>query len=349
MLVKSYIRMLNKIQAGVYIVVYNKELNQYSLELYQGQFKLPPILYGDVERHAIRVWNTFALSRKSTGILLTGESGSGKSLLAEVICNKAISKDVPVIYITAVEIKPELLQTLQRLTDVVIYIDEFGKCSEHRVQDKMLSFLSDTNTRKLFILTENDQWMVNRFILNRPGRIRYHLDYKKIPKSIVIDYLNRNVEEKDKPFREAVYNLYKESKVFSFDHLQTLVSEHERYPEDDLDTLLDVLNMGVLAKPYMVNIKKVINLKTKEELKEEDYSYKKRYEFEDWTIGRYPRFNISIKVPAGDAVDGNGNQMYINKYLEPIYESSSMSEEDYIWNDENGEFSVVLNKVRPTD
>lgn len=331
----------NQMPPGIYNIVYNNEQKSYSIVQGPERFKLPPVLYGDIERTAIRVWNTFSLSKLSTGILLTGESGSGKSLLAELICNTAIDKNIPVIYITAISIKPELLQMLQRLSNIVLYIDEFGKCSNHDTQNTMLSFFSDTNTRKLFILTENNEWMVNSFILNRPGRIRYHIDYKKVPKKIILDFLDKN--SKDDKFKEEVYKLYTESRVFSFDHLQTLVSEHDRYPDDSLEDLLDILNLGVLAKPFVVYVKSVLNKVKNTEIDRKNLQSNPSMSFDEWTRYKYNEFIVRIPISE------DPNEPYQRQKVCSIrYQDCKVKDDDdFIWEDD--EYMVTLSKTRNPD
>lgn len=327
--------MFNALTPHVYTVSYIKEEKRYVLVQGQDKFKLPPVLYGNIQEIAIRVWNTFSISKVSTGILLTGESGSGKSLLAEVICNTALERKIPVIYITAIPVEPELIEILQRLSNVVIYMDEFGKCTRTDMQNTMLSFFSDTTTRKLFILTENQTWMVSNFILNRPGRIRYHIDYQKVPKSILTDYLEKNT--KPDAFREEIFKLYNESKVFSFDHLQTLVSEHDRYPNDDLNDLLEILNLGALAKPYLVHVVSILDKTTNKILSRKRYSYSTTYEFAEWIRYKYNDIGITIyKDPDEKQPDirfrGGDQIRYFVQYGETVVDKDNFvfEEDDFV-------------------
>lgn len=286
--------MIPNMPPAVYQVVYDKQNDRYYLGKVHDKFKLPDVLYGNIKSLAVRVWNTFIIGKVSTGILLTGESGSGKSLLAEVISNLAIEKGVPVVYITAIEVGPTLIDFLKSLNNVVVFMDEFGKCTAYKDQNKMLSFFSDTVNRRLYLITENSQWEVSNYIRNRPGRIRYHIDYKKIPKDIAIDYLKKNVS--DLKFREEVYRLYATSRVFSFDHLQAICSEHARYPEDSVDELVRVLNLGVLSKPYLVKVEAIIINKTGERVPDDDISYNKNFDFDD-AFDSYRGITVSAYLP----------------------------------------------------
>lgn len=271
---------------------------------YAPSFKLPDVIYGNIEKTATRVWNTFAISRKSTGILLTGESGSGKSLLGELICNLAISKGIPVINIVNIRYTAELLDKLTRMDNVVLFMDEFGKNVEHKEQGRMLTFFSDTNTRKLFIITENSKYSISPYVLNRPGRIRYHIDYSKVPKDIVEDYLIKNNVEAS--FQEDLMTLYLNSRIFSFDHLQSIVSEHERYPEETLDELIEILNLGILQKPYVVQFKNIIDLKSGEDITE-SADYNKNKSYDSWCVSDYEEISLNVRIPIGSY---NSSEMY---------------------------------------
>lgn len=257
------------------------------------RFTLPDILYGDINQTAIRVWNTFAINKKSTGILLTGNSGSGKSLLGEVISNLAISKGLPVVMVTNIDVSPDMLLFLTKLTDVVIFLDEYGKSIRYNDQEKMLSFFSDTTTRKLFIITENDKYDVSRYIRDRPGRIRYHIDYTKTPKNIVIDYLNKNVT--DRSVKVEILELYQSSRVFSFDHLQAIVSEHLRYPNSTIEDIVGILNLGILQRPYYVIVEKIELLVNHTEISK--FTIYKDIEYLNWVeMGYKPDNWVSIEV-----------------------------------------------------
>lgn len=260
------------------------------------RFVLPDVLYGDINQTAIRVWNTFAINKKSTGILLTGNSGSGKSLLGEVISNLAISKGLPVVIVTNINVSPDMLLFLTKLNDVVIFLDEYGKSIKYGDQEKMLSFFSDTTTRKLFIITENDKYDVSRYIRDRPGRIRYHIDYTKTPKNIVLDYLNKNVM--DRGVKMEILELYQSSREFSFDHLQAIVSEHLRYPNNTIEDIVGILNLGILQRPYYVKVDKIELLINHTEIA--NFVIQKDVEYLNWVEMGYRTenwINLEVMLP----------------------------------------------------
>lgn len=237
---------------GIYTIGENNELIYYS-----NKFKLPEKIYGNTVKLSNRVWNTYALHNESTGIILTGAKGSGKTMFANLLCNIAVEKGINVIFISGSNIAKSknntLFEFIDNLRNVVVYMDEFGKMLTNAEQDALLTMFSDPRkTRKLFIVTENKVEQINEYIKDRTERFRYHLDYTKLPKDIYIDYLKHSVVSES--FRIDLDNLYNKSVVFSFDNLQGLISEHLRYPDDTLEELIEIMNLKCFKKTQALNI-----------------------------------------------------------------------------------------------
>ncbi len=57
--------------------------------------------YGEISKNRDRILNTFMQRGASTGAMLVGEKGSGKSLLAKTLCMKAAESGIPTIVINA--------------------------------------------------------------------------------------------------------------------------------------------------------------------------------------------------------------------------------------------------------
>ena len=84
---------------GTYAVNYDKCSSQYYLETI-NDFQLKGKVYGNVVRSSSRILNTFLDRHRSTGVLLVGEKGSGKTLLAQYISIVAAKeKEIPTIVI----------------------------------------------------------------------------------------------------------------------------------------------------------------------------------------------------------------------------------------------------------
>ena len=298
----------------------------YTLQVAYDRFNVPKKIYGNIYNNAVRVWNSFAKEKTSGGVLLTGDSGAGKSLTGALISNIALDYNFPVLYVSSMELTIELIGFLSKFTNVVIYIDEFSKLTDYRVQNSMLSFLSDSNYRRLFILTDNDADRVSPYIKNRPGRIRYHLNFEKVEREVIPAYCSDyNVT---KEFENELLNLYDRSGVFSFDHLQALVNEHIAYPNDSLEVLLKILNLHDLNKPLNVYICSIHNKETNELVGFERSNY----------ITSYDEFRRGDNI---HAYLFNGGSVSCN-----IHNISSMDGRTYILDNGTHIFKVVAD-VKP--
>lgn len=231
---------------------------QYSLQYYQDKFLVPDKIYGKSKAYATRIWNSFVQAPASEGCMFTGSSGNSKTLTAQLLSNIALDNNIPVIYIHSIRFKIELIQFLATFNNVVIFIDEFTKLAGWDTQDFILSFMSDNNFKRLFIITENRLSSVSDYIRNRPGRIKYALEFDRVDRDTLDEYC---VDHKvDLEFYNQLVDLHKQASVFSFDHLQTIVSEHLRYPNDKLEDLLHILNIKILNKNDKIIVTKVIRL-----------------------------------------------------------------------------------------
>ena len=243
--------MFNNVQstAKIYKLIELKDpksgkLMTYQMVPYADKFELPDKVYGDVIPNAKYIWNNFAKEKGRASLLCTGKKGNSKSLTCKVICNMAISVNVPVILIQELKVTYELIQLISTLNNCVIFIDEFGKTIGYNFQDLFLSLLSDSNKKRMFLLTENSTGPINSFILDRPERIRYHLEFNTVDVDVVKEYCkDHNVPE---DFKNELVKIAMSNKDFCFDHLATLVNEATENNNYDMESLIKLLNLKVL-------------------------------------------------------------------------------------------------------
>ena len=207
-------------------------------------FTLPSKRYGDNHKHCDRIFNTFVDRSNATGVLLAGEKGSGKSLLAKCLSMRAAEEGIPTIIINAPWTGDgfnNLIQSIQQ--PCVILFDEFEKVYDSDRQEQVLTLLDGTfPTKKLFVLTCNDKWRIDSNMRNRPGRIFYLIDFKGLSVEFITEYCNDNLNNK-----EHIETLCKVSTLydeFNFDMLSAVVEDMNRYNESPQDAML-ILN----AKP----------------------------------------------------------------------------------------------------
>lgn len=231
----------------VYQLAIDKETEQEMLVPIMNSYNIQGKNYGDTEAMTELFWNSYTSdARSSMGVLLTGGAGTGKSRMGEMLCNKSIANGQPVIKVSELKVTSSTIKYLASLPPCTILFDEFGKWVTVEMQNKMLGLFSDVNTygRKLFIITENEQRSVSPYIINRPGRARYHIDFSKMDKDVLMEYCTDY--RVDNVFMEDLLETYIKAKTFSFDFLQCLVKEHIMTPNVKLEKLLKYLNMSTL-------------------------------------------------------------------------------------------------------
>ena len=215
---------------GTYTVKFDQMASRFYLEQIEG-FEVKGKIYGDTQRNADRILNTFHDRTASTGVMLTGEKGSGKTLLAKMLSLDAQALGIPTIVINEAwcgEGFNAFMQMIEQPT--VILFDEFEKVYDGEDQEKMLTLLDGVYpSKKLFVLTCNDKWRVNQHMRNRPGRIFYMMDFKGLEQDFIIEYCEDNL--KNKTHIQGICKIAMMFDQFNFDMLKALVEEMNRYNE----------------------------------------------------------------------------------------------------------------------
>ena len=211
-------------------------------------FHMTGKIYGKTPRHADRILNSFNVRPNATGVLLTGEKGSGKTMLAKIISQKAAADGIPTIIINNSFSGDSFNSFIQSIDcPAIVIFDEFEKVFSNEDQEGILTLLDGVYpTKKLFILTTNDKFRVNQHLTNRPGRIFYMIEYKGIDLQFIEEYCNDNLKEELKIHIPQICRLTMMYPVFNFDMLKALVEEMNRYDETPNEAL-EILN----AKPFM--------------------------------------------------------------------------------------------------
>jgi hypothetical protein len=207
-------------------------------------FTLPPKVYGDTLRLTDRILYTFNNRNNSTGVLLVGEKGSGKTLLARSLSINGAEQGIPTIVINSAFKGDEFNSLVQSIDQpCIILFDEFEKIYDKDSQEKILTLLDGVfQSKKLFVLTSNDKYKIDTNMRNRPGRIYYLLDFKGLDEGFIREYCKDNL--KNMAHLEELIKISSLFDVFNFDLLVAFVEELNRYDESPIE-LLPLLN----AKP----------------------------------------------------------------------------------------------------
>lgn len=230
-------------------------------------------LYGDTTKHGKRILDTFHKRQGSTGILLAGQKGSGKTLLAKYVSTQAAKQGISTIVINEAwsgERFNAFIQSIQQPT--IVLFDEFEKVyrraaevemkdSEEQAQaryhnrhghggntlygeveapnpsqDRILTLLDGVYpSNMLFILTVNDKTKITKNMMNRPGRIYYSLDFTGLDSNFIKDYCEDNLW--NVTHTSEIVSIASLFDAFSFDMLQAVVAEMNQYKESPREAM----------------------------------------------------------------------------------------------------------------
>lgn len=230
-----------KLPAGTYNINFDDQRNEYYLETILD-FELKGKIYGDVEKSSSRILNTFLDRHRSTGVLLVGEKGSGKTLLAQYVSiTAAKEKEIPTIVVNKPWHGDEFNKFIQSISQpVIIFMDEFEKVYEmdggENYQEKILTLFDGVySSQKLFLLTCNEKHRIDSHMINRPGRLYYTLEFSGLEQAFVKEYCEDNLLRKD--YIPAVAASAALFQSFNFDMLKAIVEDMNRYDESPSEVL----------------------------------------------------------------------------------------------------------------
>lgn len=210
-----------------YVVQFSNEVGFY-LQVVE-KFSTGSKLYGDIEKNADRILYTFKDRPYTTGVMLAGEKGSGKTLLAKTVSIKALKDGIPTIIINAPWRGDDFNAFIQKIEQAsIILFDEFEKVYNPDHQQQVLTLFDGVYpTKKLFLLTCNDKWKIDVHMRNRPGRIYYTFDFDGLDANFIREYCLDNLKN-----LEHIESLCRFSSIFekfNFDMLKAYVEEINRF------------------------------------------------------------------------------------------------------------------------
>jgi hypothetical protein len=221
----------NKLTPGVYVIKTPPLAPMYFQKI-KPDFTFPYKIYGHNKSLINRVATAYDNSTGNLGILLNGLKGTGKSVTAEMICNKmAVERNMPVILITEeFEGLSEILAGIEQ--EITVFVDEFEKVFSRDVEDykvdtsKNILTIMDgalkTEHRRLFVFTTNKMY-IDENLLQRPGRLRYVVEFSDLEREVIEEIVDDMLLFSD--HREATIDFISGLEMITVDIVKAIVHE----------------------------------------------------------------------------------------------------------------------------
>jgi hypothetical protein len=226
--------------SATYLLRFDPKMGFY-LEL-TDSFELPTKMYGNLDQRADKILNTFRSRKGTTGVSLTGEKGSGKTLLTKLISTKAHQLGIPTIIVNMGAAGDSFNLFLSSIKQpVVLLFDEFEKVYDEDAQQQLLTLLDGVFfSQKLFLLTSNTASKIDGNLQNRPGRIYYYMEFRGLETEFILEYGKDNLN--NQAYLDNLGVLSGIIRPMNFDMLKAVIEESNRYQQSPLETL-DMLNV----------------------------------------------------------------------------------------------------------
>lgn len=230
----------NILKPGTYTVYFDEGTNSFRLKEAE-RIDVKHKIYGNSMKRTERIISTFNDRTSSTGVMLAGSKGSGKTLLAKLVSRELYKQGIPTLVVNEAYSGTKFNTFIQSINQpVLVLFDEFEKNYSRNEQDQLLTLLDGTvGGKKMYIITTNESYYLSDFYVNRPGRFYYSFTYKGIEEAFIKEYCKDNL--KDKSRIQSVVDVSGSFDEFSFDILQAMVEEMNRYDES-VSEVLEYLN-----------------------------------------------------------------------------------------------------------
>lgn len=128
-------KQLEKLPVGYYTVKYCDE--GYYLDQ-ANPFVINHKIYGEHPKLVDRILTTFQRRQKNTGVLLNGEKGSGKTLVAKMLSAEAFKRGMSVLLVNDAHCGDGFNHFLSLIQEpCVVIFDEFEKVYDHEKQPRL--------------------------------------------------------------------------------------------------------------------------------------------------------------------------------------------------------------------
>ena len=230
----------------------NYEMYSYLKE--NGNLNMPKKIY-EIEEDTkfmdrVLLFHSSEYNNGNTGVLLAGDKGTGKSMLAKRI---ALKSNLPIIIVDSSYPLWQITKFFKKVkTETCIIFDEIEKNPRTWPSEDLLTFLDGIQEtgKKIVIMTCNKTEGLDENLFDRCSRIRYYRKYKANANEI---FIKEMIEDKGLTPNQPLIDFIKRFTVKSFDNINSFLDEYKLYLETTdtnfmLEDVANIMNISLEDK-----------------------------------------------------------------------------------------------------
>lgn len=227
--------------------VYNLKWDRYNGMSYfeeDGSLSLPSKVYTTKsDDFFIKRVNTYfqKTSKLSTGVMLSGIKGTGKTVMAKVI---AKNSNLPIIVVDEEYPTDRINDFFRKFeTPVTIIFDEVDK---HWDTENLLGWLDgvQTNAKKLVLFTCNNEDRVNDYLKDRCSRVRYIRHFEANDNARFLREILRDKGIAEDNIEDTYAFIVNNFGLLSIDNILSFIDEKLLFPELSNEEIFNDMNIS---------------------------------------------------------------------------------------------------------
>lgn len=232
----------------VYTLKHSEWPSETYLELGSCDLALPENLFkseSDMKftNKVLKYFNT--TSKQTTGVLLSGLKGSGKTVMSKVL---AFESNLPIVIVDTTFPTRELTTFFSKIkeTQCCVIFDEVDKNERFWNTEHLLGFLDgiQSTCKKLVLLTCNSDSKLNEYIKDRCSRVRYYRKFDSLSYDSILEIAKQLLTDEAEVASKFIVDNFK---VISYDNV---VSFLEEVRDSDKETYEDIVeDLNISTKP----------------------------------------------------------------------------------------------------